>query len=111
MKRIVTGLVFATLTFCSASTNAGTELENNPPESYHFNYKIGNNGRIIEKTVCAQYSGLDWKGCRRYAQWRFAVNCWNLGYDLKHSTGSVRTRMMKEKEFFCDAKRRVTPLK
>ena len=90
---------------------AGTELANNPPPAYGFSYQTANNGRIVEKSVCNQYSGLDWKGCRRYAQWHFAVKCWDLGYSIKHQGGAVRQKMKKEMDFFCDAKRRVTTLR
>ncbi|WP_166260101.1 hypothetical protein [Marinobacter salicampi] len=92
-------------------TWAGTELENDPPEHYRFSYQTANNGRVVENSVCKEYSGLDWKGCRRYAQWHFAVKCWNLGYDIKHQNGAVRQKMLKEIDFFCDAKRRVTPMR
>lgn len=111
MKRTITALVLASAFLASHPVSAGTELAKNPPEAYRFSYQTASNGRILEKSVCKEYSGLDWKGCRRYAQWHFAVQCWDLGYDIKHTTGSVRQEMRKEKDFFCDAKRRVTPLK
>ncbi len=111
MKRATLSFVLASIFFGVPTVFAGTELANNAPESYRFSYKTASNGRIVEKSVCEEYSGLDWKGCRRYAQWHFAVKCWNLGYDVKHKTGAVRQNMNKEKEFFCDAKRRITSLK
>lgn len=111
MKRTVTSLSIASLILVSLPSSAETELANDPPESYPFSYQTASNGRIVEKSVCKEYSGLDWKGCRRYAQWSFAVKCWNLGYELKHKTRSVRQKIRKERKFFCDAKRRVTALK
>lgn len=111
MKRTLNSLAIASLFLVSLPSLAGTELANNPPKEYRFSYQTGSNNRVIEKSVCKEYSGLDWKGCRRYAQWYFAVKCWNLGYDLKHMTGSVRQKMRKEQDFFCDAKRRVNALK
>jgi ABC-type dipeptide/oligopeptide/nickel transport system permease component len=111
MKRTLTCLGIVGLFLVSLPSFAGTELANNPPEAYRFSYQTGSNNRVIEKSVCKEYSGLEWKGCRRYAQWHFAVKCWNLGYDLKHKSGSVRQKMMKKRDFFCDAKRRVTALR
>lgn len=111
MRRHGTVFLLLAVVLTSPFTWAGTELAKNPPEAYRFSYQTASNGRIVSSSVCKEYSGLDWKGCRRYAQWRFAVKCWQLGYDIKHQTGAVRRRMEKQKEFFCDAKRRVTPLK
>ncbi|WP_166263868.1 hypothetical protein [Marinobacter caseinilyticus] len=111
MKQTTAVPFFVALLLGLESAWAGTKLADDPPEFYRFSYQTANNGRIVENSVCKKYSGLDWKGCRRYAQWHFAVQCWDLGYDIKHQTGSVRQKMKKEKEFFCDAKRRVTPLR
>ena len=111
MKRTALVLVFATALFNSHPVNAGTELANNPPKAYGFSYQTASNGRIVENSVCKEYGGLDWKGCRRYAQWKFSVQCWNLGYDIKHSSGPSRQKIKQQLDFFCDAKRRVTPLR
>lgn len=109
MKRILL-LTAAICASASAVADYKTELEKNRPDYYGYSYKVNSNGRIIENSVCSEYSGHDWKGCRRYAQWEFAVKCWERGYDLRHATGDVRRRIQKERDFFCDAKRRVTPL-
>lgn len=111
MKGICTAFLTLALVLTPTLTRAGTELAKNPPEAYRFSYQTASNGRVVPSSVCKEYSGLDWKGCRRYAQWHFAVQCWQLGYDLKNTTGSVRRKMKNQQDFFCDAKRRVTPLK
>ncbi|PSF10568.1 hypothetical protein C7H09_06390 [Marinobacter fuscus] len=109
MKRIicVTVVMWA---WNNAIAEYRTELKNDAPDYYAYSYEVSSNGKIIEDSVCSEYSGPAWKGCRRYAQWEFSVKCWERGYDLRHTTGKVRQRIKKERDFFCDAKRRVTPL-
>lgn len=108
MKRMVFAVLV--LAILGVGTTAHAErFEKMKPEYYKFDYRY-KNWRIIENSVCDQYSGLDWKGCRRYANWFFSKKCWEYRYELRHKSGSVRQKLMKQKEMFCHAKRTITPL-
>jgi len=97
------------LAVCSWSGLAKSSGIRDAPEYYSYSYQ-SKNGRIIEKSVCREYSGLDWKECRRFAQYQFKEKCWELGYEMKHKNGNTLRRIKKERAFFCDAKGKVTPL-
>ena len=103
-------LFFAILATFSLNISANSKI-NDQPKNYQFSYKIKNNEKIDESSVCHQYGGIEWKECRRYAQWVFSEKCWNLRYKIKHTTGDLRRQIRKEIEFYCDAKKVVTPLK
>lgn len=107
MKRIL-GVMLILISFAGVA-EARSKIDD-APEWYAFDYEIKNN-KIIEESVCDRYGGSDWKKCRRHAQHKFSKKCWDLGYELKHMTGKIKRQTMKEREFFCDAKSRVTPLK
>lgn len=110
MQRIVFALLALTLAIgADASNRHEDRFEKMKPDYYKFDYKY-KNWRIIDNTVCDRYSGLEWKGCRRYANWFFSKKCWEYGYELRHKTGDVRRKLMKKKEMFCHAKRYITPL-
>lgn len=93
----------------SAATAHAERFDKMNPDYYKFDYRY-KNWRIIDSSVCDRYSGLDWKGCRRYANWFFAKKCWEYRYELRHKSGSVRQRLMKKKDMFCHAKQTITPL-
>jgi|SRR5690606_213148 len=108
MKRIIFAMATMVLA-ANVSVVQADSFEKLKPDYYKFNYKY-QNYRIIDKTVCDQYSGLDWKGCRRYANWFFSKKCWEYGYELRHTSGKVRQEIQKKQQMFCHAKQYITPL-
>ncbi|MBB5322726.1 hypothetical protein [Marinobacter oulmenensis] len=70
MKRTICTLVFLAM----AGPIQATSFNDPEPKHYYFSYQTQQN-RIVESSVCSRYSGMDWKGCRRYANWVFAKKC------------------------------------
>ena len=108
MKRIA--LAAIALAIMAGPTTAHAErFQKLKPDYYKFNYKY-KSWRIIESSVCNQYTGLEWKGCRRYANWYFSKKCWDYGYELRHASGNARQQIMKKREMYCHAKQYITPI-
>ncbi len=108
MKRIIFAVVALALV-AGATTAQAERFQKLKPDYYKFNYKY-KNWRIIDSSVCNQYTGLEWKGCRRYANWYFSKKCWEHGYELRHASGDVRQKIMKKRQMYCHAKQYITPL-
>lgn len=80
------------------------------PEHDQFSYRSFGSGRIDVSSVCAEYGGVEWKNCRRYAQWYFSNQCRELSLKERR-TSDLHPNLRKSKQFFCHAAKAVTPLK
>ncbi|GHD52474.1 hypothetical protein SAMN05216429_106138 [Marinobacter persicus] len=109
MKRTFAKIAAITLSTALTGPIQANSVRDGRPDYYEFDWEYKNN-RIIESTVCDRYSGLDWKNCRRYANWYFSEKCWEYRNELRHKSGDVRREILKKRDRYCDAKRRITTL-
>ncbi|MBD3657809.1 hypothetical protein [Marinobacter sp.] len=107
MKGFLPGIILAVAV--SAPVTAAEKWAGSAPDYYHFTYKIDRNQNVLPNSVCAEYGGIERKNCRRYAQWKFAKKCWELGYKEKHSDATLRAKIQREKEISCEASKAITP--
>lgn len=104
MKAVATSFFILIVSF--SSTSALARLK--PPEPYAYSYKVMKSGGIDVSSVCDQYGGIDWKNCRRYAQWQFENQCRELTLRLPRELGGRRAKLQAKQRFFCNASRRTS---